>query len=80
VQVEEDAGETVLVAAVPDQEALHALLDRLRALDLPLVSLARVEPTLEEVFVRLTGEAGEGEAALPAKRAPAPVALDEVAP
>ena len=68
-----DGGDTVLLAAVPDQAALYDLLARLRAAGRPLVSLARVEPTLEEVFVKLTGETGEGGAALPAKPAAAPV-------
>jgi ABC-2 type transport system ATP-binding protein len=69
-----EEGEGVLLATVPDQDALYALLDLLRALDLALVSVARVQPTLEEVFVRLTSEGG---AALPERR---PAALAEAAP
>ena len=79
VRHEEDAGDTVLLAAVPDQDALHELLNRLRTLGLPLVSFARVEPTLEDVFVKLTGETGGSDATLPARGPAAPAAPAEVA-
>jgi ABC-2 type transport system ATP-binding protein len=72
VRIEEDADDTVILAAVAGHTALYELLDRLRALDLPLMSLARVEPTLEDVFVKFTSEGGEGEPALPAMIAMAP--------
>jgi len=38
-----DDGETVLIAPVPDQAALHGLLGRIRDLGLPILSLSRVE-------------------------------------
>ena len=48
-----DREETVVSAAIPDQDGLQDLLSRVRELDLPLISAARVEPDLEEVFVKL---------------------------
>ena len=51
-------GHTVLAGAIADQAALHDLLGRVRAAGLPLLAVQRVEPTLEDVFVRLTA-AGE---------------------
>ncbi len=47
-------GGTVLSGAVADQELLHHLLTQLRRLDIPLVSVNRIEPNLEDVFLRLT--------------------------
>ena len=52
----EDNGETVLSGAVAGQDALHSLLENLHGLGLPLLEAKRVEPDLEEVFVRLTNE------------------------
>jgi ABC-2 type transport system ATP-binding protein len=53
--VSEDAerGGTTLSGVIGDQDALHALLAQVRALGVPLVSVARAEPDLEEVFVKL---------------------------
>jgi ABC-2 type transport system ATP-binding protein len=60
--VTEENGNTVLTGPIADQEALHAVLDRLRALGLRLLSASRVEPNLEEVFVRvLDSDAAQGE-------------------
>ena len=43
-------GETILVGPVVDQTALHGLLAKVRDLNLPLVSVRRVEPdTLAKV-------------------------------
>jgi hypothetical protein len=42
--VHEPIGTTVLLAAIPDQAALHALLQLVRDLGLPLVSVNRIEP------------------------------------
>ena len=36
-----DGGETVLIGTVQDQAALHGLLDQIRDLSLPLISLNR---------------------------------------
>jgi ABC-2 type transport system ATP-binding protein len=59
--LEKEGGETQLSGMVLDQDTLYALLDNLRALGLPLLSVARVEPNLEEVFVRLIEGNKEGE-------------------
>lgn len=53
-------GEIQLSGMIPDQAMLYALLDQLRHLGLPLLSVARVEPDLEEVFIQLTENTGEG--------------------
>lgn len=54
---EAENGHTVLTGPIPDQAALHGILEQVYALDLPLISVNRVEPDLEEVFVRLTDQA-----------------------
>ncbi len=36
-------GETLLTGLIPDQAALHGTLDKLYAMNLPLISIARVE-------------------------------------
>ena len=51
VVTEED--ETILSGSLPGQNALHQLLDNLHELGLPLLEARRVEPDLEEVFVKL---------------------------
>ena len=40
----EDNGDTLLTGPVVDQAALHGLLRRVRDLDLPLLSVMRLEP------------------------------------
>jgi ABC-2 type transport system ATP-binding protein len=56
VEETDDAGAT-LRGPVPDHEGLYGLLEQLRARDLQLVSIKPVEPNLEDVFLRLVGEA-----------------------
>jgi ABC-2 type transport system ATP-binding protein len=51
--LEVEDGETRLLGAVPDQMRLYALLDALRDMRLPLVSVSRVKPDLEEVFIHV---------------------------
>jgi ABC-2 type transport system ATP-binding protein len=46
-------GETTISGAIHEQPLLYALIDRLRALNLPLLSISRTEPTLEDVFIDL---------------------------
>jgi ABC-2 type transport system ATP-binding protein len=53
LHITEENGNTVLTGPIADQEALHAIFDRLRAMGLPLLSASRAEPDLEEVFVRM---------------------------
>jgi hypothetical protein len=40
--------ETLLTGPVADQAALHGLLDKIRDLGLPLLSVNRIEPGLQE--------------------------------
>jgi ABC-2 type transport system ATP-binding protein len=54
--VETDDEGVTLRGPVPDRERLYGLIEQLRARDLPLVSVRPVEPSLEDVFVRLIGE------------------------
>jgi ABC-2 type transport system ATP-binding protein len=44
--------ETILSGSVADQPALHSLLIRIRDLGLPLVSVHRIEPELEDLLVQ----------------------------
>jgi ABC-2 type transport system ATP-binding protein len=46
-------GNTVLTGPIADQEALYALLNKIHNMGLTLISASRIEPDLEEVFVRL---------------------------
>ncbi len=46
-------GDTTLSGAITDQAALHAHLSTIQNLNLPLLSVTRVEPNLEEVFMQL---------------------------
>jgi ABC-2 type transport system ATP-binding protein len=55
--IHEENGQTVLSGDIADQDALYDLLGQLRAAGLPLLAAQRAEPDLEEVFVRLTGDA-----------------------
>ncbi|MEZ4364252.1 MAG: ABC transporter ATP-binding protein [Kofleriaceae bacterium] len=50
-------GHTTLTGSFKAQDELYQALDRVRALGVPLVSVARVEPDLEEVFARVLKEA-----------------------
>ena len=47
----EEDGTTVLTGPVADQPALYGLLTKIRDLGLPLVSVNRIEPDLEEELV-----------------------------
>lgn len=40
----QDDGTTVITGPVPDQAALHGLIERVRDLGLPLVSVAPLDP------------------------------------
>jgi ABC-2 type transport system ATP-binding protein len=49
--VEEKDGVTVLSGTVADSQQLYSLIERLRALAVPLLSVNRVEPDLEDIFI-----------------------------
>lgn len=51
----EDDGVITLSGPITDQPTLYSILDGMRDKGLALVSVARTEPKLEEIFVRLTG-------------------------
>jgi ABC-2 type transport system ATP-binding protein len=57
-----DAGATRVVLRDSDQGRLHEFLDGLRASGVPLLSVTRAQPDLEEIFLRLigSGPAGSG--------------------
>lgn len=48
-----DQGETILTGEVADQAALHGLLIRIRDLGLPIISVNRAYPELEEALEKL---------------------------
>lgn len=56
LSVQQEAGETILTGTVGSQEELYRILEHLRQQSLPLLAVNRVEPKLEEVFVRLVEE------------------------
>lgn len=49
-----DEGETIISGPIVDQAALHGLIAKVRDLGLPLLSIVKTEPTLEEAFGHLT--------------------------
>lgn len=51
--IKEDNGYTILSGPIADQDTLHRILNQFYNLGLPLISASRVEPDLEEVFVRM---------------------------
>jgi ABC-2 type transport system ATP-binding protein len=51
----EDGGSS-LRGPIPDQDRLYDLLEKLRAVPLPLLAVEPVEPTLEDVFVQILKE------------------------
>jgi ABC-2 type transport system ATP-binding protein len=55
--VNEEGGEAVISGPIADQSALHGVLARIHALNLPLLSLSRAEPSMDDVFSQLYGHA-----------------------
>ena len=51
--VNEDRGETIISGTLDDQSELYALLDKVRAIDMPLIEVRRIEPQIEDVFMQL---------------------------
>ena len=56
LKIQVENGETTLVTAITDQKELQDLLGLIYSLGLPLLSVERCEPDLEEVFIRLMEE------------------------
>ena len=52
--IESENGETLLSGPIIDQATLHGYIDEVHRLNLSLLSVNRVEPNLEDVFVHLT--------------------------
>jgi hypothetical protein len=44
LQLTSEGGRTLVAGPVPDQAALHGLLARIRDLNLPLISVQRIQP------------------------------------
>lgn len=61
--IESENGETLLIGPIVDQSTLHRYIDEVHRLNLPLLSINRVEPNLEDIFVHLT-KGGEERSAL----------------
>lgn len=55
-------GNTVLSGTLPDQSALHGLLEKIRDLNLTLISMRRIAPTVEEARQENAGPADEKQA------------------
>jgi len=45
VDLDKQCGETVLTGPVADQSALHGILEKIRDLNLPLISVERIFPS-----------------------------------
>lgn len=58
MEIESENGESIMSGTVSDQQELYGILERVRATGLPLLSVARAEPNLEEVFLSLIEERG----------------------
>ncbi|HLI69632.1 MAG TPA: ABC transporter ATP-binding protein [Ktedonobacteraceae bacterium] len=59
--VRSEHGEVILTGAIADQATLYHYLTRLQDLSLPLLSVRRVEPDLEEIFMELLTRSEKGE-------------------
>ena len=52
-------GHTILSGAIANQDVLHEHLTKVRDLSLPLLSVSRIEPNLEDVFTQMVDGKGE---------------------
>jgi len=52
-------GHTILSGAIANQDVLHGHLTKVRDLSLPLLSVSRIEPNLEDVFTQMVNGKGE---------------------
>jgi len=48
MEISTEGGQTILTGPVADQAALHGLLVRIRDLNLPLLSVERIEPVQQK--------------------------------
>jgi ABC-2 type transport system ATP-binding protein len=62
-RAEADAGGTRVTLPDAGQERLHELIEGLRASGVPLLSVTRAQPDLEEIFLRLIGSGTGGSGA-----------------
>lgn len=69
---EHENGQTILSGALPAGADLYSVVEQLRRLDLPLLSLTQTEANLEEIFVELMDRAAQDRHN---GATPAPVAL-----
>jgi ABC-2 type transport system ATP-binding protein len=51
--VNEDGGKAVISGPIADQSALHGVLGRIHALNLPLLSVSCTEPSLDDILTQL---------------------------
>ena len=54
-------GDTIISGSISEQDHLHSVLAEVRRLGLPIQSVQRPEPDLEEVFLRLVEQEGVGD-------------------
>lgn len=59
LKTSEENGETLFSGPIDSQQTLYSMLDDIRNANVPLVAVERIEPDLEDVFVRLTQEGQE---------------------
>ena len=52
-------GHTIISGAIANQDVLHGHLTKVRDLSLPLLSVSRIEPNLEDVFTQMVDGTGE---------------------
>jgi len=52
-------GHTIISGAIANQDVLHGHLTKVRDLSLPLLSVSRIEPNLEDVFTQMVDGKGE---------------------
>lgn len=60
LNVTQENGETLLTGPITDQAQLYIYIQQMQTLGLPLLSVNRVEPGLEDVFLQLHSADGKG--------------------
>jgi ABC-2 type transport system ATP-binding protein len=59
LNISAENGHTILSGAIANQDVLHGHLTKVRDLSLPLLSVSRIEPNLEDVFTQMVDGKGE---------------------